>query len=88
MKTQDPNDPTIEGPEPLNSEEVGKSAIMKAIEPLKKDMNNSLKELNEKYNKKIEEMSIEMDEKYNKKFEEMSKSVNDTLGNQEKQSNR
>ena len=25
-----------------------------------------------------------MDEKYNKKFEEMSKSVNDTLGNQEK----
>ena len=29
-------------------------------------------------------MSKEMDEKYNKKFEEMSKSVNDTLGNQEK----
>ena len=26
----------------------------------------------------------EMDEKYNKKFKEMSKSVNDTLGNQEK----
>ena len=47
-------------------------------------MNNSLKELDEKYNKKIEEMSKEMDEKYNKKFEEMSKSVNDTLGNQEK----
>ena len=33
-------------------------------------------------------MNKEMDEKYNKKFEEMSKSVNDTLGNQEKQSNR
>ena len=29
-------------------------------------------------------MSIEMDEKYDKMFEEMSKSVNDTLGNQEK----
>ena len=42
---------------------------MKAIESLKQDMNNSIKEL---------------DEKYNIKFEEMSKSVNDTLGNQEK----
>ena len=29
-------------------------------------------------------MSKEMEEKYNKKFEEMSKFVNDTLGNQEK----
>ena len=29
-------------------------------------------------------MSREMEEKYNKKFEEMSKFVNDTLGNQEK----
>ena len=29
-------------------------------------------------------MSIEIDEKYNKKFEEISKSVNDTLRNQEK----
>ena len=42
---------------------------MKAIESLKQDMNNSLKEL---------------DEKYNKKFEEISKSMNDKLGNQEK----
>ena len=42
---------------------------MKALESLKQDMNNTLKE---------------MDEKYNKKFEEMSKSMNDTLGNQEK----
>ena len=57
---------------------------MKAIESLKQDMNNSLKELDEKYNKKIEELSKEMDEKYHKKFEEMSKSMNDTLGNQEK----
>ena len=40
-----------------------KSAIMKVIESLKQDMNNSLKELDEKYNKKIEEMSKEMDEK-------------------------
>ena len=84
MKTPDPNDPTIEGLEYLNSEEVEKSAIMKAIESLKQDMKNSFKELDEKYNKKFEEMSKEMDEKYNKKFEEMSKSVNDTLGNQEK----
>ena len=89
MKTPEPNDPTIEGLEPLNSEEAGKNAIMKAIESLKQDMNNSLKELDEKYNKKIEEMSKEMDEKYNKKLEEMNKSMNDTLGNQEKkQSNR
>ena len=43
--------------------------MMKAIESRKQDMNNSLKE---------------MDTKYNKKFEEMSKSVNETLGNQEK----
>ena len=83
MKTPEPNDPTIEGLEPLNSEEAGKNAIMKAIESLKQDMNNSLKELNI-YNKKFEEMSKEMDEKYKKMFKEMSKSVNDTLGNQEK----
>ena len=49
MKSPDPNDPTIEELEPLNSEEVEKSAIMKAIESLKQDMNNSLKELDEKY---------------------------------------
>ena len=84
MKTPDPNDPTMEGLEPLNSEELEKNAMMKAIESLKQDMNNSLKELDEKYNKRIEEMSKEMNEKYNKKFEEMSKSMNDTLGNQEK----
>ena len=47
-------------------------------------MNNSLKEIEEKYNKKMEEMSKEMEDKYNKKFEEISKFVNDTLGNQEK----
>ena len=40
--------------------------------------------MEDKYNKKIEEMSKEMEEKYNKKFEEMSKSINETLGNQEK----
>ena len=39
---------------------------MKGIESLKQDMNNSLKELDEKYNKRIEEMSKEMDEKYKK----------------------
>ena len=84
MKTPDPNDPTIEGLEHLNPEEVEKSAIIKAIESLKQGMNNSLKEIEEKYNKKMEEMSKEMEDKYNKKFEEISKFVNDTLGNQEK----
>ena len=42
---------------------------MKMIESLKQEVKNSLKEI---------------DEKNNKKFEEMSKSVKDTLGNQEK----
>ena len=51
MKTPDPQDPTIEGLEHLNPEELEKSTIMKAIESLKQDMNNSLKELDEKYNK-------------------------------------
>ena len=99
MKTPDPSDLTTERLEQPIPEEVENSVIMKAIESLKQDMNNSLKELDEKYNKrieemskemdekynkKLEEMSIEMDEKYNKKFEEISKSVNDTLRNQEK----
>ena len=84
MKTPDPKDPTTEGLEHLNPEEVEKSAIMKAIESLKHDMNNSLKELDEKYNKNFEEMRIEIDEKYNKKFEEIIKSMNETLRNQEK----
>ena len=53
----------MEGLEHINPE-VGKSGIMKAIEFLKQDMNNSLKELNEKWNKKFEEMSKKMDEKY------------------------
>ena len=53
MKTPDSNDPTIEGLEHLNPEEVEKSAIMKAIESLKQDMNSSLKELDEKYKKSL-----------------------------------
>ena len=40
--------------------------------------------MEDKHNKKIEEMSKEMEEKYTKKFEEMSKSVNEILGNQKK----
>ena len=63
IKTLDPGDPTIKGLEHLNPD-VEKSGIMKAIEFLKQDMNNSLKELNEKWNKKFEEMSKKMDEKY------------------------
>ena len=53
MKTPDPNDPTTEGLEHLNPEEVEKSTIMKAIESLKQDMNNSLKELDEKKTKSL-----------------------------------
>ena len=69
MKTPDTSDLTTEGLEHPIPEEVENSVIMKAIESLKQGMNNSLKE---------------MEEKYNKKFEEMSKSINDSLGNQEK----
>ena len=65
IKTPDPSDPTIKGIEHLNPE-VGKSAIMIAIEFLKQDMNNSLKELNEKWNKKFEEMSKKIDDRYKK----------------------
>ena len=84
MKTPDPSDLTTEGLERPIPEELENSVIMIAIESLKQGMNNSLKEIEEKYNKKIEEMSKEMEDKYNKKVEEMSKFVNDTLGNQEK----
>ena len=84
MKTPDPSDLTTEGLERPIPEEVENSVIMKAIESLKQGMNNSLKEIEDKYNKKMEEMSKEMEDKYNKKVEEMSKFVNDTLGNQEK----
>ncbi|KAK7795026.1 hypothetical protein U0070_020319, partial [Myodes glareolus] len=84
MKTPDPSDLTTEGLERPIPEEVENSVIMKAIESLKQGMNNSLKEIEDKYNKKLEEMSKEMEDKYNKKVEEMSKFVNDTLGNQEK----
>ena len=83
-KTPDPSDLMTEGLEHPIPEEVENSVIIKAIESLKQGMNNSLKEIEEKYNKKMEEMSKEMEDKYNKKFEEMSKFVNDTLGNQEK----
>ena len=84
MKTPDPSDLMTEGLEHPIPEEVENSVIMKAIESPKQGMNNSLEEIEEKHNKKIEEMSKEMEEKYNKRFEEMSKSVNYTLGNQEK----
>ena len=67
MKTPDPSNLTTEGIEHPIPEDVENSVIMKAIESLKQGMNNSLKEIEEKYNKKIEEMSKEMDEKYKKK---------------------
>ena len=52
MKTPDPSDLTAEGSEHPVLEEVKNSVIMKAIESLKQGMNNSLKEVEEKYNKK------------------------------------
>ena len=60
MKTPDLSDLTTEGLEHPIPEEVENSVIMKAIECLKQGMNNSLKEKEKKYNKKIEEMSKEM----------------------------
>ena len=60
MKAPDPSDLTTEGLEHPVPEEVENSVIMKEIEFLKQGMNNSLKELEEKYNKKIEEISKEM----------------------------
>ena len=52
MKTPDPSVVTTAGLEHPVMEEVENSVIMKAIESLKQGMNNSLKELEEKYNKK------------------------------------
>ena len=52
MKTPDPSDLTTEGLEHPILEEVENSVILKAIESLKQGMNNSLKEIEEKYNKK------------------------------------
>ena len=75
----------IEHPTPEEIEEIdSKRIFMKIIKELKQEVKICLKEMEDKYNKKIEEMSKEMEEKYNKKFEEMSKSINEILGNQEK----
>ena len=52
MKTPDPRDLTTEGLEQPITEEVENSVIMKAIESLKQGMNNSLKEIEEKYKKR------------------------------------
>ena len=53
MKTPDPSDLTTEGLEHPILEEVENSVIMKAIESLKQDMNNSLKEMEEKNKKRL-----------------------------------
>ncbi|KAK7809081.1 hypothetical protein U0070_008790 [Myodes glareolus] len=75
----------IEHPTPEEIEEIdSKRFFMKIIEELKQEVKICRKEMEDKYNKKIEEMSKELEEKYTKKFEEMSKSVNEILGNQEK----
>ena len=77
----------IEHPTPEEIEEIdSKRIFMKIIEELKQEVKICHKEMEDKYNKKIEEMNKETEEKnkYTKKFEEMSKSVNEILGNQEK----
>ena len=53
MKTPDPSDLTTEGLEHPIPEEVENSVVMKVIESLKQGVNNSLKELEEKYNKRL-----------------------------------
>ena len=77
----------IEHPTPEEIEEIdSKWIFMKIIEELKQEVKICHKEMEDKYNKKIEEMNKETEEKnkYTKKFEEMSKYVNEILGNQEK----
>ena len=73
MITPESSEHTTVKLEHSNTEEVEeidfKHNIMKVVESLKQDVKNSLKE---------------MDEKNNKKFEEMSKSLKDNLRNQEK----
>ena len=79
----------IEHPTPEAIEEIdSKQIFMKIIEELKHEEKICHKEMEDKYNKKIEEMSKEMEEKYTKKFEEMSKSVNPIRETKKKQSNR
>ena len=51
MKTPEPSNLTTEGLEQPNPEKVEKDEITKAIKSLKQDMNNSLKEMDEKYKK-------------------------------------
>ncbi len=69
MKPPETSDLTTGGHEHLNQEEVEKMDFMKVIDALKQHIKNAL---------------TEMDEKYNRKFEELNKSVNDTLENQGK----
>ena len=54
MKTPDPKDPKTEGLEHLNPEQVEKIAINKAIDSLKQDKNNSLKQLDENWDSRRE----------------------------------
>ena len=73
----------IEHPTPEEKEEIySKRIFMKIIEEIKQEVKICHKEMEDKYNKKIEEMGKEMEENYTKKFEEMSKSVNEILGHQ------
>ena len=71
LKTRRIELPTVEEIEEIDSKRI----FMKIIEELKQEVKICCKEMEEKYNKKIEEMSKEMEENYNKKFEEMSKSI-------------
>ena len=57
MKPPEPSDPTTGGHEHLNQEEVEKMESMKVIDILKQHVKNALMEMDEKYNRKFEELN-------------------------------
>ena len=57
MKPPEPSDPTTGGHEHLNQEEVEKMESMKVLDILKQHVKNALMEMDEKYNRKFEELN-------------------------------
>ena len=56
-KPPEPSDSTTGGHEHLNQEEVEKMESMKVIDILKQHVKNALMEMDEKYNRKFEELN-------------------------------
>ena len=78
LASSEPSSPTTASPEytkiPENQESVLKSYLMKIIESLKKDINNSLKEIQENTGKQVKELNkviqdIKVEEKTIKKMQ-------------------